>query len=62
LYRTTLSGIETTHSPFEAQGPQRLLFLTYRNYLVITLDSAIEKRVGQAFAAFEARHPKTAPN
>jgi hypothetical protein len=61
-YRTTLSGIDTNPSPFDAQGTQRLLFLAYRNYLVIALDSAIEKRVGQALGALESRCPRTAPN
>lgn len=60
-YTASVSGIEN-QSPFEAQGTQRLLFLTYRNWLVITINSSIERRVGHAFAALESRRLGTAPN
>lgn len=60
-YTTSASGIEN-QIPSESQGTHRQLFLTYRGWLVITMDTSAEKRIGRAFAALESRRPRTAPD
>jgi len=51
-YRETLAGVPTFRTPIVMEGTQRPLFVSYRNLLIVTYDTALEKRLREALYAF----------
>jgi hypothetical protein len=57
----TVTGLPTFRTPLESGGTQRALYLTHRNWLVITYDTAIEQRVVGALGLLERGTSRPCP-